>query len=267
MIFNFVHEGRSYPIHYELSGTGSPVLILNGIMMATTGWHPFVKTIQDRHQLLLVDFIDQGQSASCEMTYSQGLQVAMLAALLQELKLGPVRVYGISYGGQIALALALEHPELVHALILANSSTYTPPWFRAIAASWFLAAGEGEAFYQASIPLIYGHAFWAREQAFLAEHRPRLIALFNDQDFMARLKRLIESTQDFDCRQALHRLHCPCLVVASEQDTLIPKAFQEEMAAAIEGAHFVSLPGQGHASMYENPVLFQTLVLGFFGQC
>jgi 3-oxoadipate enol-lactonase len=40
------YKGRN--IYYEINGVGKPILILNGIMMSTKSWEPFVKTLSQR---------------------------------------------------------------------------------------------------------------------------------------------------------------------------------------------------------------------------
>jgi proline iminopeptidase len=48
--------------------------------------------------------------------------VADIAELIGALDLGPVHVYGFSYGGLLGQALALDHPGLLRSLIIANST-------------------------------------------------------------------------------------------------------------------------------------------------
>jgi len=53
------------------------------------------------------------------------------------------------------------------------------------------------------------------------------------------------------------------LIVSGDEDYLTPLADQKKLYQAIKGSYHVVLPGVGHASMYEVPMLFTTLVLGF----
>jgi proline iminopeptidase len=56
--------------------------------------------------------------------------VADIAALIDALDLGPVNLYGFSYGGMVAQAIALEHPRLVRRLVLANTVHSAEMWQR-----------------------------------------------------------------------------------------------------------------------------------------
>ena len=49
-------------IYYDVQGEGKPILILNGIMMSTKSWEPFMPTLKENNQIIRVDFLDQGQS-------------------------------------------------------------------------------------------------------------------------------------------------------------------------------------------------------------
>ena len=55
----------------------------------------------------------------------------------------------------------------------------------------------------------------------------------------------------------------PTLVVSCEQDYLTPVEEQEFIVSKIPNSHHVVLPGCGHASMYEQPLLYSALVVGF----
>lgn len=96
------YKGRS--IYYDVKGEGKPILILNGIMMSTKSWEPFVSTLSETNMLIRLDFIDQGQSDRLENSiYMQDVQVEIIVDLLHELGLSKVNVVGISYGGEIAV--------------------------------------------------------------------------------------------------------------------------------------------------------------------
>ena len=75
--------------------------------------------------------------------------------------------------------------------------------------------------------------------------------------------RLTNSAKNYDVVEELHRISAPTLVVSCQQDYLTPLEEQELICQHIPNSHHVVLPGSGHASMYETPLLFASLVLGF----
>jgi pimeloyl-ACP methyl ester carboxylesterase len=73
--------------------------------------------------------------------------------------------------------------------------------------------------------------------------------------------RLTKSSESFDVREQLSKISAPTLVVSSQQDYLTPVEEQAYIAAHIPGCNHVIIPGCGHASMYEKPLIFTSLVL------
>ena len=112
-------------MYYEIYGEGEPLVILNGIMMSTGSWSSFVDVLSNRNKLVLVDFIDQGQSDKVEDQYSQDLHVEMLHDLFDQLNLGKLHLLGVSYGGEVAQRFALKYQEQLLSLVLANTTSYT----------------------------------------------------------------------------------------------------------------------------------------------
>lgn len=95
-----------------------------------TIFHPFLTGLAADHQVIYVDLYGRGRSGApgelTEITFSR--DVADIAGLIAALGLGPVHLYGFSYGGLIGQALALDHPELVRSLVLANSLHSPEMW-------------------------------------------------------------------------------------------------------------------------------------------
>ena len=81
--------------------------------------------------------------------------------------------------------------------------------------------------------------------------------------FQERMKRLVDSAETHDCRDNVHKIKCPTLVISSQYDFLTPLEEQEFLVKNIENASHIIIPNCGHASMYEKPLLFVSLVLGF----
>ena len=103
----FVFEGKK--VYYEIHGEkGEPFLVLNGIMMSTASWKPFIPDFSRNNVAILVDFFDQGQSERMTEKYDHDIQVRLLRALIDELPYERVSVMGISYGGEIAVQLAVS---------------------------------------------------------------------------------------------------------------------------------------------------------------
>lgn len=260
----FYHEGHR--IFYTEEGTGKPFLILNGIMMSTKSWQPFAGSFSERNRFIRLDFLDQGQSDRLPgETYTHAVQVELIKALADHLGIEKLSLVGISYGGEIALQAALRYPDLVDRLVLFNTTAFTGPWIHDIGRAW-IAAGrtrDGLHYYRTTIPVIYSPHYYQSRIEWMKRRESLLVPIFSDPVFLDAMERLTLSSESFDVRDRLSLVKAKTLLVSAEEDYLTPVAEQEFLWKNIPGAELVKIPGSGHASMYERPLLFTTLVLGF----
>lgn len=250
-------------IYYEIHGEGVPLVILNGIMMSTKSWADFIPAFSKNNQLILVDFIDQGQSDKHPDAYDHSIQVEVVEALCLHLNLEKINLFGISYGGEIALQYAIKYPSRIIKLLLFNTTAWTSDWLEEVGNAWNLAADNWESYYATTIPVIYSPQFYVREIEWIRKRKEVLKSVFSDTVFIESMKRLTDSSKGYDCRHSLGTITAPTLIVSSEYDFVTPKNEQEYLAQNIANSSWVTIPNVGHASMYEAPELFKTLVLGF----
>lgn len=251
-------------IYYEVHGNGNPLVMLNGIMMSCLSWQMFLPELTKNHQVILLDFFDQGKSDKMSESYKQDIQVAAVKAVLDDLKLKKINLFGISYGGEIAIAFAIKYPAYLQRLLLFNTTAYTNPWLHDIGRGWVQAAetNNGELFYNISIPIIYSPSFYIRQIEWMNERKAFLYSVFNEE-FLAATIRLIESAEGFDARAQLAEIKASTLVVSSDCDFVTPAAEQELIHRSIPGSSYLQIKNSGHASMYERPTEFMAMIKGF----
>ncbi len=104
---------------YEITGTGEPVVFIHGALVADSFRSLLTETsLADQYQLIIYHRRGYGESDRVASVVSIADQVEDCAMLLRHLNVGPVHVAGHSFGGAVALQLALDHPEMVHSLAL-----------------------------------------------------------------------------------------------------------------------------------------------------
>jgi pimeloyl-ACP methyl ester carboxylesterase len=105
---------------YVEQGKGVPVVFVHGAISDHRAWDLQRDPVARRHRFVAVDqrYFGSGSWVDDGSKFSPATHVADLVAFVRTLGTGPVYLVGRSYGAGIALAAAVEHPELVRGLFL-----------------------------------------------------------------------------------------------------------------------------------------------------
>ena len=253
-------------LYYELHGPESaPVLVLNnGILMnAATSWVFQTKVLAKHYHLLQYDCRGQGQSDHPEGAYSMKLHADDLAELLEALEIEKAHIAGISYGGEVAQAFALQYPQKTLSLILADTVSEVSPELRYVVEGWMdaLHTGEAKAFFNATVPWNFSPQFVRANPALLQDAQKRYALL----DFEAVIC-LCECFLDVDFTAQLSQIQVPTCIIVGEKDLLKGPEYAQIIAGQIPHAELHVLPGAGHATCWERAAEFNTVILGFISK-
>lgn len=104
----FTHDGVK--LYYEVYGVGEPLLLVHGNGGSIADLGAQIAHFRKRYKVIAMDSRDQGRSDDSpdKLTYEK--MTDDLAALLDDLRVGPVNVLGWSDGGIEALLLGIRHP-------------------------------------------------------------------------------------------------------------------------------------------------------------
>ena len=251
-------------IYYEVHGKGKPLVLLNGIMMSTPSWIDHIERLQDRFQLIIYDMRDQGQSARLEEGYDNQVHVQDLKKLLAHLNIEKADLWGVSYGGQVALLFTLAFPEWVDRLVLSNTSAYIDQYLLSMGEMWKCAARlyDGEAFFDLALIPIYSRHFYNHNYEWLLNRRQVFKELLTKEWFDGFI-RLASSNHDYDVRHELARIEHATLLIAAEEDMITPYEQMREISAKMPNSQLVCIPKTGHAAFLEKIDEVCTLVNGF----
>lgn len=123
---------NGHKLWVEEHGSGDPVLMLAGLGPAGSHviFHPHFDDLAKTNRVIYVDLFGRGKSDYPENLEDISFQSDVLdvAALISALGCAPCHLYGFSYGGLIAQALALDHAENVKSVTLANSLHSAEMW-------------------------------------------------------------------------------------------------------------------------------------------
>jgi pimeloyl-ACP methyl ester carboxylesterase len=119
-------EIEGHRLYYRTAGTGTPVLGIPGLGGNVREWDEAFVHLGDHFNLTVVDPLGSGLSdRPWEADYSHLAQARQLFALLDALNIERTHLIGHSWGANIAVHMALAHPERVRRLVL-----LTPGFFR-----------------------------------------------------------------------------------------------------------------------------------------
>ncbi|NKQ57627.1 alpha/beta hydrolase [Amycolatopsis sp. K13G38] len=248
-------------VQVRTAGHGSPVLLLHGIGGASASFDAQLTGLAPKHRVLAWDAPGYGGSADPERPLGMAGYARLVARVLTELDAVPAHLVGVSWGGVIATRVALEHPEVVRSLVLADSTRGSGIDAERAAA---MRARPNEL-------NRLGAAEFARRRA------PRLLAPGADpavarrvEDVMAGIRlpgyaSAAESMAETDHGPRLSRISVPTLVLVGEHDQVTGVAESRRLATSIPGARLEVLPG-GHAANQEFPHRFCAEVAAFLSE-
>src|SRR5215470_19492169 len=118
-------------INYEVEGRGRHVTLVHGVGSHLQAWDGVVAAMRDEFTLLRYDLRGHAKSGKPSGPYTLDDYVADLAALLDAQSVDRTALVGFSFGGMIAPAFTVRHPERVRALGIVSAVAGRTPEQRA----------------------------------------------------------------------------------------------------------------------------------------
>ncbi|WP_144604655.1 alpha/beta fold hydrolase [Algoriphagus algorifonticola] len=106
-------------LNFKKTGTGKPLVILHGLFGSADNWFSIAKELEKNFTLYLVDQRNHGDSPHSE-EWNYRVMVEDLKELIDEEGLDKIYLMGHSMGGKTAMNFAVEYPERVDRLIVAD---------------------------------------------------------------------------------------------------------------------------------------------------
>lgn len=172
-----------------------------------------------------------------------------VAFVMERLHLCAADVFGVSQGGMIAQYLAIDHPHLVHKLVLGVTAARKNAVMEETVGGWIKMAerGECEALVRDMFEKLYSEAYLKKYGRLF----PILTKIGKPKEF-SRFIALAKACLTCDSYPELHKITCPVFVIGGRQDRVVTGAASEEIAAEL-GCKIYMYDELGHAAYEEAP--------------
>jgi pimeloyl-ACP methyl ester carboxylesterase len=276
LIENFAGATRELPmpkvhangidIYYEVMGAGEPLLLIAGFASDLTIWSKVAPSLAEQYQVIGFDNRGVGRSSAPDSPYSIRQMADDAAALLDQIGVKKAHVAGHSMGGMIAQELAIAHTEKVASLVLLGTCAKPDECNKAIIECWGELPRQVDpaTAVRISLPWIYTNRFYSRPKAI-----QQVIDLVVASPFPSTPQGIYHQSRavmGFDTSDRLSLIRCPTLVLAGEEDILLPVPCSEELARGIPGAELAVLANTGHGMLIETPDAVAEAMLNFLAR-
>lgn len=235
-------------IAWSVTGEGPITLLLHCALGAARGLRPLMAALPGQ-RCLSFDMPGHGGSGPWNPARDDHTHVLEVAQALLSRFDGPVDVIGHSYGGTVALRLALEDPVRIRRLVLLEPVLFAAARLADPDALWaFEASGAAEmAAFDAGDWALgaelffdrWGGAPWAG------------LTLAQQADVVARIPMIPRSNRtmmedQFGMVPRLGAVKCPALLLSGDRSPSVIAAVHEGLVAGLSRAEARVIPGAGH---------------------
>lgn len=251
-------------LFYAERGEGVPLIFLNGLAGDHQYWHGQLRAFGKRFRCLALDNRDAGQSSYATTSYRIADLAGDVAAVMEQLKLPPAHIVGLSLGGMIAQELALSHPQHVRSLFLIGTIGKCDAWFAATLEAYSCIrrqVRDTNEFFQVLLPWLVSPRYF--DESDRAEWLKAILGQHPHPQEIDGFFRQFEAIRAHDVLDRLAEIRCPVLVAAGEDDMIAPPRYARQIAQRIAKAQLEILPGIGHAPPIEDSRAFNGLLERF----
>lgn len=253
-------------LHYEVDGSGPPLILIPGWTLNTRFWDPVSEALASTHRVIRYDVRGAGGSTSDpDLEYSRLADSDDLAGLMDHLGLPAAHLVGHSKGARIALCFAMRWPQRALSVCALGSAEPAPlpdqgPTFRPVAEAWVgrarqIARDGGPA---AAVEMLSRARLLGKVRT--SPEGVRLLRLATEGYGAADLVSEVPA-RTFNSRQNAEKLTMPILFLAGEEDPFLPEC--QFAQAHIPSSRLEILTRCGHMAPLERPRAVSQAILHF----
>ena len=248
--------------NYELSDKKktSVVILSHSLGCSLSMWDPQMDALVPHFQVLRYDIRGHGRSEATVGPYTPELLAKDAIALLDALEIDKVHWIGLSMGGMIGQAVALNYSDRLKSLVLCDTTAVIPP--------------EAQPLWQERIDAVRGKGIESQMEptmeryftrSFLKSNPPTLGAI--RKQFLATPAKgylgCVEAIRRLNFLDRLSKIKIPTLIMVGEDDPGTPVSASRAIHEKISNSKLVIIQSARHLPNVEQPGAFNTNLLTF----
>ncbi len=259
-------------VHYQEAGRSDapPMILIHGFASSNLVWSKVLLELAAADfRVIAPDLLGYGYSGKPrELDYTIGSQARMIVGLLKQLGIERAAVVGSSYGGAVAVTIALDKPELVAKLVLVGAVTNNAPT-RYMLMRLFSSPIIGDILspllvgsrrlLRARMKRVYDrHAWELDERRVHARHLPL--------QTRGTHRAIIRTVRRWDAERVSRDAHLitqPTLLLWGDQDREVPLENGERLQERLPNSRLLVFKECGHLPHEEYPEEFTAIVTEF----
>lgn len=256
-------------MHYRIEGDGPTLLLIHGFSASLHTWEPWVQrlaTADDRindYRIISIDLPGHGLTRA-PAGYRASIETYRdeVAAFVASQNLDRFALAGSSMGGNVSWDYALAHPEQVEALILVDSSGWEetraefardPPIFKLLrnpTLAPLLRDLDNTRLIRGGLEGSFGNPALVTDD--MVTRYSELSRAPGHRDILLQMTLGFRS-RNYATAERLAALQMPVLILAGDQDRLVPPDHARQFNEAIPGSQLVLFENVGHLPQEEAP--------------
>lgn len=241
---NYYYEEYGNPAH-------PTILFSHGLLWSGKMFKSQVEFFKDRYHIVTYDHRGQGQSSVPATGYELDQLYEDAVVLIEKLNLKKVHFAGLSMGGFVGMRLAARRPDLVHSLILMETSAEKEPsTFSYSFLNTIVALFGVKAVVKPVMKIMFGDKF-LKDPARKDEREFWISELLKNKKTITRAVRGIIRRDGAE--EEIKKITCPVLILSGTQDRATVPAKMEFIHKHIPQSKLVHIEGGGHSSCIEEP--------------
>ncbi|MCL1917830.1 MAG: alpha/beta fold hydrolase [Peptococcaceae bacterium] len=265
-IANSIQTG-TFTTNYHDLGQGDPIVFLHGSgpgVSAWANWNKLFPIMKDHFRLVAPDMAGFGFSERVpDAVYNMNNWVQQVIDLFDALKIDKANLVGNSFGGALALSMAIKYPERINKLVLMGSMGVSFPLTYGLDQAWGYEPSEANMEELLEI-FTYNHSFVTKDLVktrYESSIQPGFQESFSSM-FPAPRQKGVENMAGN--KAYIRNIPHETLIIHGREDRVIPLENSFELLQLIDNAQLHVFGHCGHWTQIEKTAEFADLLLRFF---